>query len=37
LTGRIDELNERYKNTLPELNEKVETYELKVNDHLKKM
>lgn len=37
LAWRILELEERYKNTLPELNEKVETYESKVNEHLKKM
>jgi len=37
LTGRITELIERYKNTLPELTNQVETFESKVTDHLKKM
>lgn len=37
LTGRITELEERYKNTLGELTNQVETFESKVTDHLKKM
>jgi type I restriction enzyme M protein len=37
LTWRINELVERYKFTLPELNDKVSDYEKKVNDHLIKM
>lgn len=37
LTNRIKELAERYETTLPQLNEKVETLEKKVQEHLKKM
>jgi len=37
LTWRINELVYRYKNTLPELDSKVNDYENKVTDHLAKM
>lgn len=37
LTNRIKELAERYETTLPQLNEKVEMLEKKVQEHLKKM
>lgn len=37
LTNRIKELAERYETTLPQLSEKVETLEKKVQEHLKKM
>ena len=37
LSNRIKELAERYENTLSELHVEVETLEIKVNDHLKKM
>ncbi|MBR9855372.1 MAG: type I restriction-modification system subunit M [Algicola sp.] len=37
LSGRIKELARRYENTLPELEELVNSYEVKVKSHLEKM
>ena len=37
LTGRVTELEERYAQTLPELERDVETFSAKVEEHLRKM
>ncbi len=37
LSGRINELAERYATPLPSIEQEVETYKLKVENHLKRM
>jgi type I restriction enzyme M protein len=37
IAGRISELAERYEDTLPSLENEVESYEAKVKAHLKRM